>query len=256
MLILLPPSETKRDGGTTGSALDLNLLGFPKLTRSRRTVLAALRKLARNQTKMSAALHLGSTQQAEVLRNRSLGVSPTLHALHRYTGVLFDALDAHSLPEDAHTFALDHVVIHSALFGLVRGGDPIPAYRLSHNTRLADTTLKKVWRNVIASELAERPELVLDLRSEGYVELGPSSGAAQAYFVRVVAEGVDGVRRALNHFNKKGKGEFARAIVRAGIDHPDVESLIHWAASAGIRLNRSGEHELELVVAEVSIGHA
>lgn len=252
MLILLPPSETKRNGGACGTALDLSLLGFSPLTPPRKTVIAALRRLARNQTTMAAALHLGPTQRAEVLRNRALATSPTMPAVDRYTGVLFDALDVVSLPQDARSFALDHIAIHSALFGLVRGSDPIPAYRLSHDTRLAKWSLKTTWREPIAGELALRSELILDLRSEAYVELGPSAGAPQSYFVRVVSESAQGVRRALNHFNKKGKGQFVRALALAGVDHVDVESLLGWAAGAGIRLSHSNERELELVVAEVA----
>lgn len=201
---------------------------------------------------MVAALHLGPTQFAEVLRNRTLGTSPTLPALDRYTGVLFDALDVASLPADARAFAVDHVAIHSALFGLLRGADPIPAYRLSHDTRLADWSLKKTWREPIADELATLHELVLDLRSEAYVELGPSAGAPQSYYLRVVSEGAGGVRRALNHFNKKGKGELVRAIALAGIDHHDVASLLEWATTVGIRLTQTTERELELVVAGVA----
>jgi len=249
VLILLPPSETKRDGGAAGSHLDISLLGFRSLAKPRRAVIAALRRLARSESRMAAALHLGPTQHAELVRNRALGSSETLPALDRYTGVLFDALGASSLPAEARNFALDHVVIHSALFGLLRGGDPIPAYRLSHDSRIADWSLKKMWRESVAAELATRQELVLDLRSEAYVELGPSLGAPQSYFVRVVSESADGVRRALNHFNKKGKGELVRAIVLSGIDHPDVESLLGWAAASGIRLAHGAERELELVVA-------
>lgn len=248
MLILLPPSETKRDGGEGGSLLDLSLLGYPSLLRPRKAVLAALKKLARNQSKMAAALHLGPTQRSEILRNRALATSPTMPALDRYTGVLYDAVDAASLPVDARTFAFDHVVIHSALFGLLRASDPIPAYRLSHDSRIAEWTLKKAWREPIGMVLSARAELVLDLRSEAYAELGPAGSAPQAFTVRVVSEDADGRRRALNHFNKKGKGELVRAIALAGIDHPDVDSLLDWAAVHGVRLDRRAERELELVV--------
>lgn len=248
MLILLPPSETKRDGGVDGTALDLSLLSFAALAKPRRAVIAALRRLARNQKAMAAALHLGPTQHFEVLRNRELGSSPTLPALDRYTGVLYDALDAQSLSPNGRSFAERHLVIHSALFGLLRAGDPIPAYRLSHDTRLPELPLKRAWAESVAAILGASEELVLDLRSEAYVELGRSAGAAQSYFLRVVSEDADGVRRALNHFNKKGKGELVRAILEAGIDHRDVDSLLAWARAAGIRLGRSAERELELVV--------
>jgi cytoplasmic iron level regulating protein YaaA (DUF328/UPF0246 family) len=248
VLLLLPPSETKRDGGTDGATLDLAALSFPGLTRQRRAVIAATRRLARNLSTMANALKLGPSQHFELIRNRQLGTSPTMPALDRYTGVLYDALDAESLSPAEREFANRHVVIHSAMFGLLRAADPIPAYRLSHDSRLPGLSLKKTWREPIASVVVPIDGLVLDLRSEAYVELGPTP---EAFFLRVVTEGADGQRRALNHFNKKGKGEFVRAVVRAGIDHPDIESLLDWAAREGIALGLGAPGELELVVEEI-----
>lgn len=253
MLILLPPSETKRDGGSVDSALDLATLGFSSLTATRRTVLAATRRLSRNVASMAEALKLGPSQHFEVIRNRQLGTSATMPALDRYTGVLYDALDSASLAQAERAFADAHVVIHSALFGLLRACDAIPAYRLSHDSRLPAMPLKKTWREPIAAELARYPGFVLDLRSEAYVGLGPAAGAV---FLRVVALGADGQRRALNHFNKKGKGEFLRALIAAQIDHPDVDSLVEWAQSVGIRLSQGAPGELQLEVSEIVAARA
>jgi cytoplasmic iron level regulating protein YaaA (DUF328/UPF0246 family) len=249
MLILLPPSETKRDGGAAGSSLDLASLGFPELATARRAVTSELRKLSSNLTTMASALKLGAGQKHELLRNRAVRTSPTMPAIDRYTGVLYDALDAVSLPADAQEFAAAHVVVHSALFGLVRASDLVPAYRLSHDSRLPSLSLKKVWREPIGGLLAEYDGLILDLRSEAYVALGPAPAREGSYFLRLVAAGSDGTKRALNHFNKKGKGEFVRSLLLAGIDHPDVDSLLSWAAGAGHALDFGSTGELQLEVA-------
>ena len=66
--------------------------------------------------------------------------------------------------------------------------------------------------------------------------------------MRVVSEDGDGRKRALNHFNKKGKGAFARRLLLAGIVHPDIASLLEWAAAEGIRLESGARGELDLVV--------
>ncbi len=248
MLVLLPPSETKRDGGDPDAPLDLALLSHAELTATRRTALAATRALSRNRTAAAAALKLGATQQFEVTRNRELRTSPTLAALDRYTGVLYDALDAGSLDASARLFARDHVLIHSALFGLLGADDPIPAYRLSHDSRLPALPLKSLWRERITAVLAASGGVILDLRSEAYVELGPVPAGAQRAFLRVVSDSDDGPRRALNHFNKKGKGRFVRALCEAAIDHPTIESVLEWASGVGIRLDRGAEGELDLVV--------
>jgi len=248
VLLLLPPSETKRDGGAAGTSLDLAALALPGLTPQRAAAIAAVRRLCRTKGAAMAALKLGPTLAGEIERNRALLVSPVMPAIDRFDGVLYDALDAATLPAAARGFARDHVLIASALFGLVGALDPVPAYRLSPDSRLPGMPLVRHWAAPVRVALAARAgeELVLDLRSEAYAALGPAP--AGSWFVRVVADDGAGRRRALNHFNKHGKGEFVRRVLDAGIDHLDLASLGAWAAAAGVRLERGAPGELELVV--------
>jgi uncharacterized protein len=231
-----------------GSRLDLSLLSFQSLTKKRTVALTALRALSRNLKASTGALGLSAAQRFEIDRNRVVSTSPTMPAIDRFTGVLFDALDAESLSPRARAFTRDHVVIHSALFGLLGAGDPIPAYRLSHDSRLPTLRLKAHWSAAIASELEKFDGLVIDLRSDGYVALGPAPARENSVCVRVVTEEAGGQRRALNHFNKKGKGEFVRALVESGVYHDSVESLLQWADSSSIRLLRGSQGTLDLVV--------
>lgn len=246
MLLLLPPSETKRDGGVEGSSLDLSRLTFNELSIARKTALAGLRKLSRNTSIATGALGLGPKQAFEVGRNRAIGTSPVLPAIERYTGVLYDGLDAASLTPEQRAFAHHHVAIHSALFGLLAADDPIPAYRLSHNSRLPGLSLRTLWRPAISAALEAHDGFILDLRSEAYATLGPAP--AESRYLRVVSEDAGGRRVALSHFNKKAKGEFTRAILEAGIVHPDEQSLMEWAAGAGHRLESGAAGELDLVL--------
>jgi cytoplasmic iron level regulating protein YaaA (DUF328/UPF0246 family) len=251
MLLVLPPSETKRDGGVGHGTpdvrtLDLASLGFPELTRDREAALAAVRRLSRSVGASIAALGLGPTQRFEIDRNRALGTSAVMPAMERYTGVLYDGLGVADFTHTEWDFAAERVMITSALFGALRASDLIPAYRLSHDSRLPGLSLRRHWGAAVAAVLAARPGLVLDLRSEAYAALGPAPSSA--LYLRVVSERADGRRVALNHFNKKGKGEFARAIVKAGIDHGSVDSLLEWAAANGMRLERGAPGELDLVL--------
>jgi cytoplasmic iron level regulating protein YaaA (DUF328/UPF0246 family) len=246
MLLVLPPSETKRDGGVDDTALDISALGFPALTPLRRRAVAALRTLSRSVAASTSALGLGATQRFEIDRNRQLGSSPTLPAIERYTGVLYDGLGIESMTPAERAFADAHVVITSALFGLLRASDPIPAYRLSHDSKLPGMSLRTHWRGAVSAVLAAHEGLVLDLRSESYTALGPTPGTA--LYVRVVSENAAGRRVALSHFNKKSKGEFVRALASAGIRHDTLESLLDWTTAAGIRLEPGAPGELELVV--------
>ncbi|MCU1424123.1 MAG: peroxide stress protein YaaA [Microbacteriaceae bacterium] len=248
MRVILPPSETKRDGGTEGSRLELRALSFPELTPARAAALAALKKLSRNLSVATGALGLGPTQRFEIDRNRVVTTSPTMPAIERYTGVLYDGLDTPTLDATARAWLGEHVLVGSALFGLVRGGDLIPAYRLSHDSRLPGLSLKKHWRAALAPVLAAQPGVILDLRSESYAALGPAPVREGSVYLRVVSESATGQKKALTHFNKKGKGEFVRELAAAGLDHPTVGSLLEWAGASGIRLQHGKQGELELIV--------
>ena len=238
MLLLLPPSETKRDGGD-GGALDLGELSHPELDAARAELVERLVRLAYDHEQSMRALKLGPRQTGEVERNRRLLDAPTMPAIDRYTGVLFDALDAPTLD--------------TAVFGLVGALDPIPAYRLSHDSRVPGIRLRQVWREPISRQLASERGVILDLRSEGYAELGPAPSRDDSAFVRVVSAAADGRRRALNHFNKQAKGRFTRAFLEARPDVATLDDLIGWARGAGFHLHPrtadepGGARELELV---------
>ncbi|WP_448003975.1 YaaA family protein [Agromyces bauzanensis] len=252
MLVLLPPSETKRDGGE-GVSLDVATLAFPELAGHREELVERVTALAADPEATMRALRLGPRLAFEVERNRALREAPTMPAIDRYTGVLFDALDAGTLDERSRSFAAHTVMVHSALFGLVGALDAIPAYRLSHDSRLPGLTLRRHWRTAIAARLAAHAGVIVDLRSEGYAELGPAPARVGSAFVRVVAEDADGRRRALNHFNKQAKGRFTRALLESRPDVTSLGELVDWATATGFALDLrpgpSGDapHELELV---------
>ncbi|KQO46813.1 MULTISPECIES: YaaA family protein [unclassified Frigoribacterium] len=238
MLFLLPPSETKLDGGSVGSRLDVTALSFDELEGPRRASLALLDEMSVDVSAAAVALKLGPTQAHEVVRNQQVTLSPTMPALARYTGVLFDPLGVALLGADAWSWAHRHVVVHSALFGLLRAGDEIPAYRLSHDSKVPRTSLKKLWRSPVSEVLAGVDELVVDLRSEGYVGLGPTG--PRSTYVRVVSDAGDR-RRALNHFNKKSKGLFVRALLTDRPELSDLDDLTHWARGRGFVLEPGDE---------------
>jgi cytoplasmic iron level regulating protein YaaA (DUF328/UPF0246 family) len=248
VLILLPPSETKRDGGAVGSRLDLARLSFPRLEPQRRAAVDAVIDLAQDAELAALQLKIGPKLAFEIERNRTLDTTALLPAMDRYTGVLYEGLDAPSLDPRSRQYLADHVVISSALFGLLRAGDPIPAYRLSHNSKISVGALKTHWRAAIARELSEHPGVVLDLRSESYVALGPVPAGSTAAYLRVVSRGADGAVRALNHFNKKGKGEFVRVLAQSAPSVVTLQDLVDWARESGVNLARGAEGELELTV--------
>ncbi len=128
MLILLPPSETKRVGGKA-RPLALDALALPQLAPQRDAVVDALVGLSADADGAARVLKLCERQRGEIADTAALRTAPTLPAIDRYTGVLFDALDAASLPAPARRWLGAHVLVQSAPFGPVGALDPIPADR-------------------------------------------------------------------------------------------------------------------------------
>jgi cytoplasmic iron level regulating protein YaaA (DUF328/UPF0246 family) len=248
MIVVLPPSETKRDGGTNGAALDLGSLSFLEVTDQRGAVLRSLEALCVDADAASVALGLGPRQLFEVERNRAVLSAPTMPAIERYTGVLFDALEVESLDEHARAWVDRSVFIHSALFGLLRPADLVPAYRLSHSSKLPGLSMGPTWRTALTAVLLCQTGLLLDLRSESYAKLGPVTSRPNSFYLRIVTHTPDGTKKAVTHFNKAGKGAFVRALAVAEGDHESVESLLGWARAAGIPLALGAPGVLELAV--------
>ncbi|WLP91162.1 peroxide stress protein YaaA [Gordonia sp. NB41Y] len=244
VLVILPPSETKSDGGP-GSPLDLDALSFGDLNPIRKTLGDALVTLAADLDASQKALGLGRTQLDEVDRNADLWLSPTRPAIERYTGVLYDALDHASLTKAGKAKATERLAIGSALFGVVRAADPIPAYRLSGGSKLPGFgTLTSVWKRELSATLDAVDDFVVDLRSGIYQQLGPVSGAVTA---TVVTEAADGSRKVVSHFNKHYKGLMARELVRTRRTVRDVDALAAVLADAGQRVEIASPAEIVVV---------
>ncbi|WP_327150457.1 peroxide stress protein YaaA [Nocardia sp. NBC_01329] len=243
MLVLLPPSETKSDGGS-GGPLDLSALAFGSLTEIRDRLVGDLVILAGDPEASRAALGLGKNSDAELARNAAVRTSPTRPALERYTGVLYDALGAGSFTKAQRAKAVDRIAVGSALFGAVRAGDPIPAYRLSGGSKLPGRpTLAAIWRDHLGPALraAAGDELVVDLRSGTYQQLGRVPGAVTA---TVLTEASDGSRSVVSHFNKHHKGLLARALVLTRAEPTDIRAVARVASRAGLRIEIASDTEL------------
>jgi cytoplasmic iron level regulating protein YaaA (DUF328/UPF0246 family) len=245
VLVLLPPSETKAPHGD-GAPLDLAALSFPELTALRTELVEALVKLADDVPRARAALGLSPNQDDEIERNAALWVAPTLPALDRYTGVLYDALDAGSLTRAQRSRAARRLAVGSALFGLVRADDPIPAYRLSAGSALPGLpNLRALWKPALSPVLASVDDLVVDLRSGAYAELAPARGAVT---VRVLSERPDGSRAVVSHFNKAHKGRLARLLATTKAE-PDTSARLRVVLRrAGWQVEAEGDDALALVV--------
>ncbi|MFN3923418.1 MAG: YaaA family protein [Pseudarthrobacter sp.] len=216
MLILLPPSEGKTPA-VRGSAVEWTSLSFPELNACRAKVLDALGTVSAHEDALSL-LGVGASLQDDVDRNTRLHAEPAAPAHRIYSGVLYDALGYKTLTAAQRRKADASVLVVSALWGVIRFGDSVPAYRLSMGTALPDVgRLASFWKPQLTDALAGAVEgqLLVDCRSSTYAAAW-APPAAQTVSVNVFTE-VNGVRKVVSHFAKHTRGELARhLLVRRG----------------------------------------
>jgi cytoplasmic iron level regulating protein YaaA (DUF328/UPF0246 family) len=231
MLILLPPSEGKA-AASEGPPLDLAALSFPGLTRTRERLLERLIRISGQRNALDLlGLPRGLTPQIE--RNTRLREAPAQAAERVYTGVLYEALGLRSLPPAARQRAEASVLIFSGLFGVLRPGDAIPAYRLSMDVSLPRTgPLATVWRRQLGPviERAAGDGPIVDCRSSTYAAAWrpPRQLAEHVLKIRVLQQAA-GRRTVISHMAKRTRGEVARALLVSGLDlatpHDVIEAI-------------------------------
>lgn len=242
VLVLLPPSEGKAVP-ERGDPVDLTTLGSASLTAHRTTVLAALAKVSGHPDALRV-LGVGPSLAAEVGRNTRLRTDPAAAAAAIYSGVLFTAAGLSRLPDDAARLRANRSIrIISALWGVVRPDDRIPAYRLSMATDLPGVgPLARSWRPLLGVEFAPRAddELIVDCRSATYLAAWrPPTGTPGWVTVRVLRE-LDGRRSVVSHNAKHTRGVLARhLLVRAGAEPSDPVELLEAARELVVRRRRA-----------------
>jgi uncharacterized protein len=179
VLIILPPSETKRAPPERGSPLDLDRLSFRSLTAMRERVMDALIATSLRPDALRR-LFVSPSLAGEVARNEHLRDLPTRSAVDTYAGPLYEGLDAGSWSSQAEKRAARQLVIVSALWGGLRPADRIPPYRLYVCARLVGMDrLEPAWRTLLSpilTDAAAGQGPVLDLRSRAYQAVGRPTG--------------------------------------------------------------------------------
>jgi cytoplasmic iron level regulating protein YaaA (DUF328/UPF0246 family) len=204
-------------------------------------LLKKLATLSKSKSKTVKALKLGKDPDADIASLKELLTAPTMPAVERYAGTLYDALGFQTLSPEGQERAKEKLFIQSGLFGLLPATEQIPYYRLSANSSLPGIDLKKHWTNAHVAVWPRMLGPILDLRSKSYAALNPIPDR-EHYTVEVLDE-TSG--KALNHFNKKSKGAFVRAALENGLE--TVDQIPQIAKLAGLSARQSGS-VIELIV--------
>lgn len=221
MLFLLPPSESKAAGGSP-LGIDKVALIFAAMQPAREVVFEAAVKAKLVDPELQSAL--------------------TMPAIDRYNGTLYAAIhgrglkgtptEHNTLTRDERERAKESIFIQSALFGLIPATSLIPNYKFSANSKVPSLNLKQHWAESHDPTWNRlEGQQIIDLRSKQYAELAPVPESFETLTIEVydIESG-----KAMNHFNKKAKGQFIRAFLQGD------ETLEDMAKAANLKLEIDG----------------
>jgi len=244
MRILLPPSEAKRPGGRGRPLAGRTDPVSQRLGADRAELFGALVKLL-DQPEAAAALLLpASTAEAALAANARALSSPTLPAMRRYAGVVYEGLRADQLSPAAQHSARTSLLVFSGLLGVSRGGDPVPDYRVPAKASLPGLGIAGTyWRRrlgaVLPALLDRGP--IIDLRSADYAAMWqPAAGSAEAarlIGVRILSRTPAGRLAVVSYPSKLAKGRLAAALLERSAGGRPVQDaadvLAAWTELGG-----------------------
>ena len=237
-IILLPPSEGKASGGR-GPNWRAGSMSFPELDDLRLTAASALARSMRGSAAARSKLLgvKGETLAQATDANREILTAPTMPAIERFTGVLYDELDVASLSARDRTRLDKQVLILSGVWGVLRPGDPVPDHRLKMNVALPplgrvstwwkpaiSDALRPVTRRVTVWNLlpgehdaawapplagSDDPDAPSAMLSVRFLDEKRTRGRARSF-------------TTVSHWNKLLKGALVRFVLATGADEPDA----------------------------------
>ena len=226
LFVLIPPSEAKTTGGTSGSSVglfDAELGAHRALVRD--ALGAVLDVGGVFALEKTLGVRAGLLDQAMAASRLIVeGVAPMSPAWQRYSGVVWNHLE----PATLSSSQLRRILVPSGLYGVTTGEDPVAEYRLKMDVRLAPLgRLNDFWRLSVTSAIAAHVKgaVVVNLLPNEHrlaVDESLLEGRLELINVGFVSYAGD---RAVGHNAKAVKGILARRLLCDGVG---VLDDFHW----------------------------
>lgn len=146
-------------------------------------------------------------------------------AIVSYTGDVYLGLDAKAMHIEDVEYAQNHLLIFSAMYGVLRPKDAISPYRLDMQTplKVKEMTLYQFWKDkilqlVLKDIKTQKTKLIFNLASKEYAKMIEFSKLPIPVVNFEFYEEVSGERKMVSVFSKKARGLMASFIIKNKIE--------------------------------------
>ncbi len=213
MIILLSPTKKQEIKESLSSQEPI------LFSEKKNSVLEILTQLSQEQIKKDYKV---SDKLASETYESFQNINEVSPAIFTYTGEAFKTMEPTTLSQEDLDKLNSHLLIFSALYGLVKPYNPITKYRLDLINKF-EINLKDFWSETITDYLNLQNRTLINLASKEYSQLiNQNELNVPMLNIHFINE-KDGKRSVVSSHAKKARGHFTRALIENGFD--DITSI-------------------------------
>lgn len=232
MKIIISPSKTQ--DFTRVVNYDYTLASFPEKTLK---IVKKIQELSINE--LASVMKIkGKILDKTFNDYKKFDELQTNHAITSYNGSVFKGIEIEKYNIEDMNYLNDHLIILSALYGLLRPFDVIKPYRLDMKMKIKDINLYNYWSEEVNNHL-KNEELIINLASEEFAKLVNLPMKNICF-----KENRNGIFKTIGTYSKKARGLMVNYIIKNKIN--TIEEISKFNID-GYILNEDLSNENNLV---------
>lgn len=227
MIIILSPAKTLK----MEKAINTNLYTKPLFIKEASALIKELVKYSPPEMEGLMKVNSKLAQQnfiRHIKWEEKHDLSNAKQALLAYDGAVFQGIRSGELSDQQLSFANDHLIILSGLYGALRPLDLIEPYRLEMGTKLKNkrgNDLYSFWSNKLTTHLKkelhkQKDNILIDLASKEYSSVIDMSKINIKVITPVFKDYKNGTHKVITIYAKRARGLMSRFIIENNITFP------------------------------------
>ncbi|MGV8984231.1 peroxide stress protein YaaA [Clostridium sp.] len=227
MIIILSPAKTLK----MERALNTSLYTLPIFLKEASSLIKELIKYSPEDLEGLMKVNSKIAEQnfmRHITWEKEHDLSNGKQALLAYDGAVFKGLNAGDLNQQQLSFANEHLIILSGLYGALRPLDLIQPYRLEMRTKLKNnrgSNLYDLWGNKITRYIKKELKIqndntLINLASKEYYSVIDMSKTNVKMITPIFKDYTNGTHKIITIYTKRARGLMSRFIIENSISLP------------------------------------